>query len=169
MGIRTQLESREIFQWSGNGFIVSNGPHRLCGIVFMKTFEFPIDPIIDAFRSLLGRFVLVLMAVAFGYGIGTAIAAKSLSFLGPGIVLFHATAFSSILVSYGALVLLFVFAFAVLYVIFEWSEWSLLFPLLICIWVGWDTTDYAINRSPIGRMERQINESLRNSSEKNSK
>lgn len=132
----------------------------------MPPLEFPIDPIINALRSLFGRCLLIFVVVAVGCGIGTAIAAKSIAALGPGITYFHATAFSSMLVSYGALAFLCIFAFAILYVIFEWSEWSLLFPLTICIWIGWDTTDYALNRSPIVRMERQINESLRNPSEK---
>ena len=131
----------------------------------MQSFEFPIDPILQVLRSMFGRCFLVLLIVAVGYGTGTAIAEESVTALFAGTVLFHGTAFTSLLVSYGALAFVFIFVFAILYVVFEWSEWSLILPFLICVWVGWDTTDYILNRSPMARIERQINEGIRKSLE----
>lgn len=135
----------------------------------MRSFEFPIDPLLDALRSMFGRCFLILVCVAFGFGTGTAIVEKSLVALASGTLFFYGTAFVSVLAGYGALAFIVIFVFAILYVVFEWNERSLLVPFLVCTWVGMDTTDYILNRSPAARIEKKIKEGLRQSVEQKSK
>ena len=81
--------------------------------------------------------------------------------------MFFGTAAVSMFVSYGALVFLIIFAYAISSIVFEMPEWTLVIPFFLCVWIGYDTTDYNLNRSPMARFSKQIAESLEKPAKEN--
>jgi len=131
--------------------------------------EYPIQTIVYAMRTMIGKCVLITLSIALGFGVGTALVDHSLPALISGTLAFFGTAFVSVFVSYGALAFLFIIAYAVISIVCELSEWTLVIPFCLCVWVGFDTTDYNMNRSPMARMQKELTQSLEKSAKEEKK
>jgi hypothetical protein len=118
---------------------------------------------------MIGRCVCITLAIALGFGVGTVLVDHSWSGFVSGTLMFPATAAVSMFMSYGILVFLVIFAYAICSIVLEMSEWTLLIPFFLCIWLGYDITDYQLNRSPMARILKQVNASLEKSAKEDKK
>lgn len=118
---------------------------------------------------MIGKCVCITLAIALGFGVGTVLVDHSWSAFVSGTLMFFGTAALSIFVSYGALVFLFIFAYAVVSIVCELTEWTLVIPFFLCVWISYDTMDYNLNRSPMARITKQVNASLQQSAKEDEK
>ncbi len=120
----------------------------------------PVDVFVEASRSLIGRLFLIAGAFAVGCGVGGLFASGELAglifgFLGaPGIAL------GSVFASYGLMVMPMLFGFAFFNIRFEWSEKSLLVPILLAALLAYDMIGDSNER------ERQVRQQMEQAFEK---
>ena len=116
----------------------------------------PIDVILEAPRSLIGRIIMVALAYVVGCGLGGLLVTGDMIGVAAGVIGSISIALGSILASYGLMVMPMIFGFTYFYIRFEWSEKSLVVPMLLAAFLSYDMIGDAIERER--RMREMVEE-----------
>ena len=118
--------------------------------------NFPLTPLLDAMRTLIGRiFVFFVVVITFS-GIGAATGSRYLGDLVGGVIGFPLVCFNSIFYSYGLLVLPLLFLFVIGFVVYEWPLRFLIVPAVLMWLIAHDSTHFITYESATAKMMKEL-------------
>ena len=114
----------------------------------------------DAFATLFGRIVWVIVCITIGLWMGGMTASRSFDGLKMGFLELFGLSVASFFFGPGLLVFPLVLLFLVLFIRYEWPLRYALICTLLMTWNSHRTLRWTFYDSPMAKMERQMNEKL---------
>ena len=117
---------------------------------------YPLSAFLNALRTVIGRIVLGVVAIALGAFLGGLTATTTFAGGCEAVLEFHMLAFISIFSSVGIIALPATLLFAYVFIRFEWPLWTVLLATLLIWWNSHKTIYWEINDSPAAKIHKVL-------------
>jgi hypothetical protein len=118
--------------------------------------NYPLAPFVNALHTVIGRVILVFVAVIIGSALGGITATNHIVGAWEAISSFFIWSASSFLFSVGIIAFPVVFLFALFFVRCKWPLWTVVVVVLLMWWNSNKTIYYLLNESAGAKVQKQM-------------